>query len=476
MQYARQTAMGKMARPFINKNFYRTFLALFAGVVLAMTLTTTGSAQTDTGRVTGSVTDATGAVIPGATITLTNAETGSVQTITSGGDGYFNFSAVPRGSYKVEAKMQGFATTTQNFTLQVSQVQDVVFHLNPGAASTVVEVTDAAPAVDLSTSSIGEVVEGRQVTELPLNGRNFTSLALLTPGVTRGNYGNSASGVNGDAETFRNSSSGGGALSNNGLRPQANNYILDGVDNNEALVNTLDFFPNIEGTQEFRVNTSVASAEFGRAGGAIVQTSIKSGTNQIHGSAFEFARSSLFDASPNYRFQGAGVAPVLPFKRNQFGGSLGGPIIRNRLFIFGDYQGLRESPAAEPGAAHGADGADADGQLLRALQPGDGAGPGVLHPGCGCSYRCSGGNDERLYLRPADLRTVLRQHHSEGAAEPGGCQLSECVSAAQRSGNLERDGEQLPDDSQQRHPLQHVRHAAGLQDRRTGPVLCAVRV
>lgn len=195
---------------------------------------------------------------------------------------------------------------------------------------------------------MGEVVAGRQVTELPLNGRNFTQLALLTPGVTRGNYGNSASGVNGDAETFRNNSSGGGSLSTNGLRPQANNYILDGVDNNEGLVNTLNFFPNVEATEEFRVNTSTAPAEFGRAGGAIVQTSIKSGTNSFHGSAYWFARSNLFDASPNYQFLGASPTAPLPFKRNTFGGTLGGPVIKNKLFLFGDYSGFRESQPLNP--------------------------------------------------------------------------------------------------------------------------------
>jgi hypothetical protein len=328
-----------------------TFRAVWMVLVMAslvMTLNPRGMAQTDTGRVAGTVTDPTGAVIPGATLTLTNTATGATQAQTSSGDGNFSFAAVTRGSYRIEAKRDGFATAGQTFELQVSQVQNVMFHLTAGSTTTVVEVTDAAPPVDLSTSSTGEVIAGRQVTELPLNGRNFTQLALLTPGVTRGNYGNSASGVNGDAETFRNSTNGGGALSNNGLRPQANNFILDGVDNNESLVNTLEFFPNVEATQEFRVNTSVASAEFGRAGGAIVQTSIKSGTNQIHGSAFEFARSSLFDASPNYRFAGASAAPVLPFKRNQFGGSLGMPLLRNRLFIFGDYQGLRESQPLNP--------------------------------------------------------------------------------------------------------------------------------
>ncbi|CAN5605628.1 hypothetical protein BH10ACI4_BH10ACI4_34810 [soil metagenome] len=348
MHSALKKATGNTARAITKTDFYKIALALLAAVVLAMTLTTGGQAQTDTGRVTGSVTDPTGAVIPGAVVTLTNTETGATQTSTAGPDGYFNFSAVTRGSYRAEASKDGFSKTAQNFTLQVSQVQDVIFHLATGSTNTTVEVTDAAPAVDLSTSSTGEVISGRQVTELPLNGRNFTSLALLTPGVTRGNYGNGASGVNGDAETFRNSSNGGGALSNNGLRPQANNFILDGVDNNESLVNTLEFFPNIEATQEFRVNTSVAPAEFGRAGGAIVQTSIKSGTNQIHGSLFEFARSSLFDASPNYRFQGASAAPVLPFKRNQFGGALGIPIIKDKLFLFGDYQGLRESQPLNP--------------------------------------------------------------------------------------------------------------------------------
>jgi len=299
-------------------------------------------AQTDTGRVTGTVKDTTGALVPGATVTLTNTDTEAKQTRTADSDGSFSFAGVVRGSYKVEASSSGFVTASQSFVLQVSQVQTIEFHLTVGSASTTIEVTDAAPLVDLSTSSVGEVVEGKQITELPLNGRNFTQLALLTPGVTRGQYGSSASGVNGDAETFRNQESGGGSISSNGLRQQANNYILDGLDNNEALVNTLVFFPNIEGTQEFRVNTSVAPAEFGRAGGAIVQTSIKSGTNDVHGSAFWFARSSLFDANPNYRFFGASPAAAQPFKRNQFGGSLGGPVIHNKLFLFGDYSGYRE--------------------------------------------------------------------------------------------------------------------------------------
>ena len=307
------------------------------------TLATLAFAQTDTGTVTGTIEDSSGAVLPGASVKLTNTDTGQVQTGTASGAGNFNFAALPRGNYRVQASHDGFQTTAQAFSLQVSQTQTVDLHLATGGTTTEVEVTDAVPLVDIATSGVGEVIAGRQVTELPLNGRNFTQLALLTPGVTRGNYGNSASGVNGDAETFRNASSGGGSLSSNGLRPQANNFILDGIDNNESLVNTLEFFPNIEGTQEFRVNTSTAPAEFGRAGGSIVQSSIKSGTNQIHGSAFEFARSSLFDANPNYSFPGALLFAPLPFKRNTFGGSAGGPIWKDHVFLFGDYQGLREN-------------------------------------------------------------------------------------------------------------------------------------
>lgn len=300
------------------------------------------AAQSDTGRVVGTITDATGAFIPGSTVTLTNTETAATQTARADDSGNFTFPALQRGAYKITATQSGFATQSQDFVLQVSQVQTVSFKLTIGSEATVVDVTSAAPLVDAATSTIGEVIEGRQVTELPLNGRNFTGLALLTPGVTRGQYGNSASGVNGDAETFRNNSSGGGSLSTNGLRPQANNFILDGIDNNESLVNTVEFFTNLDGTQEFRINTSTAPAEFGRAGGAVVQNSIKSGSNAIHGSAFEFGRSNLFDANPTYQFRN-GFAAQPTFKRNTFGASLGLPLIKDKLFLFGDYQGVREN-------------------------------------------------------------------------------------------------------------------------------------
>ena len=321
-----------------NKNMER-----WAGLVLMAALTGSGSlayGQSDTGNVTGTIEDASGAVLPGTVVTLTNTDTNAVQTATSTGAGSFTFTAVPRGNYKVAAVHPGFQPTEQNFALQVSQTQTIELHLAAGGTSTVVQVTDAAPIVDLSTSSTGTVIEAKQIVDLPLNGRNFTQLALLVPGVTRGAYGDPSSGVGGNVETYRNSETGGAALSVNGLRQQANNFELDGVDNNESLVNTIVFFPPVEATQEFRVNTSVAPAEFGRAGGAIVQSSIKSGTNSYHGSAFFFDRDQIFDANPNYF--GSPDTPKPTFHRTQFGGTLGGPIWKNRLFLFGDYQGLRE--------------------------------------------------------------------------------------------------------------------------------------
>lgn len=315
----------------------RPFYKIFLLVAIALSSVSLFG-QTDTARLVGTITDASGAVVPGATITVTNTGTARTVNVQTSESGEYVVNALPAGKYHVEVKQTGFKTSTADLTLEVSQVQEISLQLQPGAVDTTVNVSADVPLVDTSTSSLGEVIQGRQVTELPLNGRNFTQLALLTPGVTRGAYGDIASGGSSgtNAETFRNSETGGAALSANGLRPQANNFILDGVDNNEGLVNSIVFFPPAEAIQEFRVNTSVAPAEFGRAGGVIVQTSIKSGTNQIHGSAFWFRRSGEFDA------HAYGTTGPIIFRQNQFGGTLGGAVWKNKLFLFGDYQGRRQ--------------------------------------------------------------------------------------------------------------------------------------
>lgn len=330
-------------QPGRQRRFRFSVLALAA--LLSCLMLPSLFAQSDTGNIAGTVMDATGAVIPGAPVTATNKDNGLKLTAVSNGSGEFNILAVPRGNYSVLVKAKGFQSQSTAVTIVVSTTQNVTFKLNPSGGATTVEVTTAASLIDTSDATVGATIQGAQVTQLPLNGRNFTQLALLTPGVTRGAYGDAASGGGSSnmTETIRYNESGAAALSVNGLRPQADNYILDGVDNNDGLVNTILFYPPIDATQEFKVNTSVAPAEYGRAGGAVVVSSIKSGTNQYHGAAFEFYRDKTFDANPNYRFFGAGNSPSPGFLRNQPGFAVGGPILKNKLFAFGDYQAYRET-------------------------------------------------------------------------------------------------------------------------------------
>lgn len=322
----------------------RIYVVAVLAFLLSLTLPQL-QAQSDSGSIRGNVQDQTGAVVPSATITITNTGTGAVRTVTSDAQGDFSVPSLVRGIYTASISAGGFEKQTVSFDLQVSQVKGLNFVLAPGSSNETVTVTSAAPLVETESSSMGEVIEGKQLAEIPLNGRNFTQLALLSPGVTKGAYGSVASGINGNAETFRNGETGGAALSVNGLPPEANNFILDGVDNNESLANGLTFFPPVEAMQEFRVNTSDAPAEFGRAGGGVVQATIKSGTNQIHGSAFWFIRNGVVDANPNYFSPNS---KVMAFQKNQFGGTLGGPILKNKLFLFGDYSAVRQKQPDSP--------------------------------------------------------------------------------------------------------------------------------
>lgn len=333
------------------KQFAKTF------VLLILVLLWTGAAafpQSETGRLIGTVTDTSGADIPDATVRVTELETNRVVTTQSQSDGSYVLTALPVGHYKAEASKDSFKTVVATFALDISQVKELNFKLEVGSIREVVEVTNAIPLVDTSTSSAGEIIQGKQVVDLPLNGRNFTSLALMTPGVSRGAYSNNAAGLaygNPAAETWRNYDSGSAALAVNGLRPQANNYLVDGIDNNESLVNTIVIIPAIEDIDQFKTTTNVAAAEFGRAGGAIVQVATKSGTNQIHGAAYWFNRSKI-GAADVFQYTNesqcthigqSGCVPLPPLSRNQFGASLGGPIWKDKLFAFVDYQGWRQT-------------------------------------------------------------------------------------------------------------------------------------
>ena len=295
-------------------------------------------AQAESGRIVGTVTDSTGAAIAKASITLTNRATGAKLTGSSNASGELNVSAVPAGDYTATVSAAGFQTQVQALTVRVTTSLTLNFSLKPGAETTTVEVTGAASLVDTSDPTLGETIEEKQITELPLNGLNELNLALLTPGVTQGAYAEQNQDVAG-----RHGSTGGSALSVNATRPQANNFILDGVDNNDSLMNVILFFPPVFATQEFKVDTSVAPAQYGRGGGAIVVSSIKSGTNQFHGSAFDYYRSNKWAANPNYEFpyNDSPAGPKPSYNQNIFGGDAGLPLIRNKVFLFGDYQGTR---------------------------------------------------------------------------------------------------------------------------------------
>jgi hypothetical protein len=324
--------------------FRKIFFAAVLPLIATSLLTAPLPGQGNTGRLEGRVMDPSGAAVPNATVVLTNSATGKQNTATTDpATGNFAIPALEIGHYTISVEVAGFKKYTQDVRIDPGQVANAVITLGTGQVTETVNVTEEAALVQSASSDISATMNSAMITDLPLNGRDFTQVALLSPGVTRGNPNGSATGAGGNAETFRYGGVGGAALAVNGLPPQANNFMLDGIDNNESLVNTIVFFPPAEAIQEFAVSTSVAPAEFGRAGGAIVNTGIKSGTNDIHGSAFEFLRNSYLDARQTY------AATKTLFQRNQFGGTLGLPIIKNKFFIFGDYQGLRQNQPLEPG-------------------------------------------------------------------------------------------------------------------------------
>ena len=315
--------------------FFFIALLLCAGTALAQS----------TARVEGVVTDNSGAKLPGVTVTATNVGTNRSRVAVTDTNGAYTITPLPVGDYRVEATLAGFKPVVTPITLTVNQVARMDFSLPLGGVSETLTVVATAPAIEKTTSYIGTVIDQQQVENLPLNGRNFTQLATLVPGVNRGVPGsNSSGGGSGtDAETFRYSEFGGAALSVNGLREQFNNYMIDGIDNNESLVNSIAYLPPPEAIREFGVITTNAPAEFGRAGGAIQTLVIKSGTNDLNGSAYYFLRPKSLAAKPKFSTEKP------DFKNEDFGLTAGGPIFRDRTFFFGSFHGLRNSIPVEAG-------------------------------------------------------------------------------------------------------------------------------
>jgi len=313
--------------------------APLVALLATLLLSASAMAQVDAGAVRGTVTDPSGAVVANAKVTLTNDATGLSLVAVSAADGSYTFSPIKIGAYTVAVEAPGFRRAATHVTVNVQEQARADFQLVTGAATETIEVTAAAPQLQTQDASVGTVATSQQVNDLPLNGRNYTFLAQLGAGVTKLNPTRGLDAT--------------GSFVANGLTTVHNNYMLDGIDNNNDTVDFLNGaayanLPPPDAIQEFKVQTSNFSAEFGRAGGAVVNAAIKSGTNHFHGSAWEFLRNDLFDAtSLDQWFTPADQKKKGELRRNQFGVAAGGPIIKNKLFIFGDYEGTRIRQSVE---------------------------------------------------------------------------------------------------------------------------------
>jgi len=301
---------------------------VFLTCVLLALSATVAFAQADQGAITGTVLDTTGALIPKANVALTAVDTGLVLKAVSDSSGVYLFSPVKIGNYSITAEAPGFEKTTQeNVHLDVQERLSVTMTLKLGAASESVVVTTAPPLLQTEEGSTGQVIESATINETPLNGRNFVFIAQLTAGVAP------PSGSRG---------AGSGDFNANGQRAEQNNFILDGVDNNNNVVDFLNgasfvVRPPPDALAEFKVQTGAYSAEFGHSAGAVVNASIKSGTNNIHGDLWEYVRNNAFDVRQFFD----GTNPVPVYHENQFGATLGFPIFKNKLFYFGDAEANR---------------------------------------------------------------------------------------------------------------------------------------
>jgi Carboxypeptidase regulatory-like domain/TonB dependent receptor len=298
------------------------------------------AAQTGAAQFTGIITDHSGAPMPGVTVTATNQGTQVAYTNTSNNAGAYTIQALPIGTYVVKTDISGFAPkTTQPIALESGQIARLDFQLDVTGVTESVEVAAQAPVLQTESATVGEVISGTTVVGLPLNGRNSGQFALLLAGVTTPNPG---------SFTAPSRAFSGGRPYVNGQREQTNNYTLDGVDMNESIDNLVAYQPSPDALAEISVQTNNYTAELGNVSGAIINNVIKSGTNDLHGNVFEFLRNSSMDANTWVNNRSHAVKPAR--KQNIYGGTIGGPIIQNKVFFFADYQGLN---LTEPSTATG---------------------------------------------------------------------------------------------------------------------------
>ena len=316
-------------------------LFLCFAIIGILSLLPTAEAQVTTGTIVGTVHDATGAVVAGAKVTVTNMEKGTTQVFQTDENGYYNAPFLIPGTYQVRVEKPGFTAALQTgIVLHVDQQARVDITLSVGQVTETVSVTAAAPLVNSQTASLGQVINEQAVEALPLNGRNFAQLVWLSTGVTTGQVGENLSG----ASSFNpRAASDFNAL---GSQANANGWLVDGIVNNEETFNTVILQPSVDSIQEFKVLTGTFSAEFGRGAG-VVSVSTRSGSNQFHGSAADFVRNTVLNAR---NYFAAPTQPKPPFRRNQFEGTFGGPVVipklyngRDHTFFFADYFGERQN-------------------------------------------------------------------------------------------------------------------------------------
>jgi hypothetical protein len=315
------------------------FLTPMMVVVFSLSLAVSTYSQVTGATLSGTALDPSGGVIPGAQVSIRNTATGITNDVLADSAGYYTAPNLAPGTYEVKVTAKGFNTAVSAVTLAVGAQQQLNIPMKVGETSQTVEVTGAAPQIELTSSTLSGQVESRTVLDLPLNGRDWTSLATLQPGVnlieTQIAYGDSGRGNRGF----------GAELTISGQRTTTNNYRLDGVSVNDYASsgpgNVIGAALGVDAIQEFSVLTGSFSAEYGKSAGGVINAITKSGTNAFHGDVYEFIRNSALD-SRDY-FSRSGDTPLAQFRRNQFGGSAGGPIIKEKTFIFGDYEGMRQA-------------------------------------------------------------------------------------------------------------------------------------
>jgi hypothetical protein len=290
-------------------------------------------AQLTTADILGTVSDSSGAVVPNANVTLRNLETNDARTMQSNGSGDYSFTLLPAGHYTITVKANGFqAWATRDLAVEAGDRARADVHLQLGAESAVVEVTATTPLLQADSATVSSNVTAMAVQDLPLNGRNFVQLVQLVPGANEGPGNGLSSG--GRPDDRRTNAAG---ISVNGQDDTLNNWVVDGIDDNERIIGSIGVKPNVEGIQEITVQTNSYAPEAGRTAGGVINLVTRSGTNEFHGSAYEFFRNDIFDA--RNVFQTNGAKPEL--RQNQFGGSIGGPIFKDKTFFYFDYEGLR---------------------------------------------------------------------------------------------------------------------------------------